>query len=425
MRILFLYPFPLWGNGSGEFLRSLSSQLIERGHQIAIVSPDKRKLQSVKHYVVNSPQNGVFIGHPEWPKAKKLSEMSGKELGDVYISYLKTSIDATVSFKPDIVHAFHTAFLPGVARILRTLYGMKFIITTHGSDVAYFQEDRRLVGLTVDANKAAKFITAVSESARKRYINMFGYNLRRKMKVITGGVTLADYKRDDEKVEELNRKYKLHDKKVVLFSGRLTKEKGVSYLVKAAPNIKGTVVILGGGPEKTALEELIEKNKIKNVIMVGYMRSSHSRLFHAFYQRADVYVNPSVVEEALGLTILEAMASSTPVVATKKGGVVSVIKEGENGFFIRARNSKQMAEIVNKVLFDDALRKKISLNAKKTIVERFAWEKIAGQFEAVYNKFVYPVTERPVMTGTDLKGNVPSLTSRFNRILRKTKFPLF
>lgn len=418
MKILYLYPFPLWGNGSGAFLRELTSELVKRGHEIAIVAPDYRKLPGIKHYVVNPPQPGVFVSHPEWPKAKRYSEMNGKELGEIYNSYLKTSIEAVADFEPEIIHVFHTAFLPGIARVLKILFGIKFIITTHGSDLSYLENDRRLIGLINDANRVVRYITAVSESTKRRYLEMFGVKLRRKTKVIMGGVNMANYTRNPRKREEINKKYGLDGKKVVLFTGRLTENKGVKYLIRAAKDIKGTILIVGDGDEKENLEKLIKSERIKNVIMGGYINPSKASLFHEFYERADVYVSPSVWEEPLGLTILEAMAAGTPVVATKKGGIVSVIKEGENGFFIRARNSKQIADTVNMLLENDELRAKVSENARRTIVENFTWHKIASQFEEIYKSFTYSTREYLEV----VRGKNPKLSSfmrSMNQVLRK------
>lgn len=406
MRILYLYMFPLWGNGSGAFLRELTAELSKRGHEIAIVAPDKRKLPGIRHYVVNPPQNGVFVSHPELPKAKKYFEMNGGELGAVYNEYLKVSINAVSDFNPQIIHVFHTAFLPGIARILKILFGIKFIITTHGSDLEYLSHDKRFIGLINDANRVARFVTAISEFTKKRYLEMFGENLKHKTKVIMGGVNISNYKSNYKNIQKIDKKFDLKDKKVVLFTGRLTANKGVKYLVKAAKNIKGTVLIVGGGSEKENLEKLIKSEGIKNVIIAGYLSPEKSDIFHAFYERADVYVSPSVWDEPLGLTILEAMAAGTPVVATKKGGMLSVIKDGENGFFVRARNSKEIAEKVNMLLENDELREKVAKNAKETVVNNFTWEKIASQFEEIYKKFTYSTSEyTAVVKGSDKNVN--------------------
>ncbi len=406
--------FPMWGNGSGSFLRELTQELEKRGHDIAIVSPDKRKLNGVTHYVVSPPQPSVFEGHPELPNAKKLEDMSGKELGEIYDSYLKTTINAVSDFNPEIIHVFHTAFLPGIARVIKILFGIKFIITTHGSDLSYLIRDRRFIGLINDANKVARFITANSEFTRKWYIDIFGEYLRRKSMVVMGGVRLENFTRDPKAIEAINKKYNLYGKRVVLYTGRLTKDKGVIYLVRAARNINGTVIIVGDGPERKSLEEEIEKKKITNVILTGYIHTGEKQYFHAYYERADVYVSPSVWDEPLGFTILEAMAAHTPVVATRKGGVVSIINDNVNGFFIRPRNSTDIAEKVNILLNDDALRERLKTQAYQTVLQKFTWEKIATQFEEIYKQFKYSTSEYLAR----VKGTNPKL-SNFMRTVNK------
>ncbi|OGH43051.1 MAG: hypothetical protein A3B53_00730 [Candidatus Levybacteria bacterium RIFCSPLOWO2_01_FULL_42_15] len=393
MRILFLYMFPLWGNGSGAFLRELSAELIKKGHTIGIVAPDKRKIEGTTQFVIKHPQVGVFVGHPELPKAKKFGDMNGKELGEIYTSYLDGTIQAVAQFNPEIIHVFHTAFLPGIARVIKILFGIKFIITTHGSDLSYLAEDRRFVGLINDANRVARFITANSEFTKQWYLKMFGENLKQKTKVIMGGVDINRFKRDQKAIEEINARYNLDGKIVVLFTGRLTSMKGAHYLIKAAALIKGTVLIAGDGPDRENLKQQIQELKLSNVIMVGYFNPKEKPLFHALYERADVYVCPSIWEEPLGLTILEAMASRTPVVATRKGGVVSVIKDNVNGLLIPARNSKEIARAVNLLLDDSVLRKEMGDQAYKTVVENFTWNQIASQFEQIYSQFRYSTTE--------------------------------
>ncbi len=414
MRILFLYMFPLWGNGSGSYLRELTSELIKRGHTIGLVAPDKRKLPGVAHYIVNPPQMGVFIGHPELPKAKPFNDMSGKELGDVYVSYLKTTIDAVSDFNPEIIHVFHTAFLPGIARVIKVLFGIKFIITTHGSDLSYLTKDRRFIGMINDANNVARIITANSDFTKHWYLKMFGQKLKRKVRVIMGGVNLSDYKRDPVAIDEINKKYNLTDQKVVLFTGRLTKVKGVDFLIRAAKDIPATIVIIGDGPERKVLEEEIKKQKAENIVMLGYFRTGGEELFHAFYERADVYVCPSVWEEPLGLTILEAMAAHTPVVATNKGGVISIITDKVNGLLIQPRSSSAIAQAVNTLLSNDKMQTQLGDQAYKTVTENFTWEKITDQFEGIYKQFSYSTSEYLAR----VKGTNPKL-SEFMRTINR------
>lgn len=383
MRILFLYMFPLFGNGSGSYLRTLSAQLVKRGHDIAILAPETRTIENIKIYNPNLSQTGVFVGHPELPDGKKYEDMDGKELGDIYVSYLQTALQAVSEFKPEVIHVFHTAFLPEIGRFIKALFGVRFIITTHGSDLSYLIKDRRFLPLVSDANRSARFITAVSGFTKDWYLEIFGNDLKRKTLVIMGGVDVSKFIKDPVNIEKINKTYGLTGQKVILFTGRLTVHKGVIYLVRAAASIKGVVVIVGDGPERKTLEEEVKKRNLYNVVMVGYLNNTDP-LFHSFYERADVYVSPSIWDEPLGLTILEAMGSNTAVVATRKGGVTDIINENVNGFLVRARNSKEIAKTVNMLSENDELRKKIAQAGHDTVLQKFTWERIADRFEKLY-----------------------------------------
>jgi len=93
-------------------------------------------------------------------------------------------------------------------------------------------------------------------------------------------------------------------KKVVLFAGKLTKYKGVEYLVKAARKIHGEILILGDGKEKRNLMNIAKDLKINNVRFLGHIGKNTRKLVQ-LYSRANVFVAPSVWDEPLGLVILE------------------------------------------------------------------------------------------------------------------------
>lgn len=393
MKIMFLYMFPLWGNGSGSWLRALAAEMVKDGHEVAIVAPETRKLDGVKLYTVNPPQMGVFVGNPELPNRKKYEEMSGVELGKIYTSYVDATLPAVKEFQPEIVHAFHTAFLPPVARIAKIMYGIRYVVTTHGSDLHYLARDRRLIGLIRDALQVSVMITANSAFTRRWFLNMFGNQWSRKIRTIPGGVYLDEYKRDEEQCRLIDKKYHLEGKKVVLFTGRLTPQKGVDYLIKAARSIRGEVLILGDGPERENLQKCIDELKLTNCRILGYMKPGEQMSFKAFYARADVYVAPSTWKEPLGLVILEAMAAKTPVISTRAGGILSLIKDGYNGYLVHVRNSHEIASRVNELLDNDELRQKMSERSYELVAKKFTWGHIAEQFTAIYKKYAYTFRE--------------------------------
>src|SRR3989344_2961039 len=143
MKVLYLYMFPLWGNGSGAWLRRLSNHLTTKyeNFSAAIVAPETRVLKKIRIFRLKPPIMGVFVGNPELLGAKKYAKFSNEEFIQLYNYYIAKTGKAIEKFKPDLIHVFHTAFLPPVARTLANLYKIPFIITTHESDLYYFQED--------------------------------------------------------------------------------------------------------------------------------------------------------------------------------------------------------------------------------------------------------------------------------------------
>ncbi|MBW7960251.1 glycosyltransferase family 4 protein [Patescibacteria group bacterium] len=409
MKVLFLYMFPLWGNGSGNWLRRLTVKLKEIYQDecdITIVAPEKRKLPGIKIKKLTPPLIGVFVGNPELPNEKRYSKMSNLDHIRIFNYYLLQSAKVIERSKPDIIHAFHTAFLPPVARTLANIYRIPFLITTHGSDLYYFKEDNRWKASVRDASVRAKYITANSNFTREWYLDMFGRDLSKKLRTIPGGIgsSRPDFSKD---VSWIDKKLKFKHDKMVLFTGRLTVHKGVEYLIKAARQIKAEVVIAGDGPERKYLESLIVKYKLTNVHMVGYF-SHRLDTINDFYQRADVYVAPSVWNEPLGMVILEAMANKTPVVVSRKGGVTSIVKDGVNGFLVRPRSPNIIAEKVNLLLSDDRLRAKMGEKAYKTVTEKFSWEKIANKFHYLYKK----ILEKPPVSKNHIIKKLENLVAK-------------
>ncbi|HSX42193.1 MAG TPA: glycosyltransferase family 4 protein [Candidatus Saccharimonadales bacterium] len=383
MKILHVLVFPLWGSGSGTYARKLAQNLAHEGHEVAIVAPEERELKGVKIYPVKMPLHAAFTMHPEWPDAKRYSDLSDVEISDLYIAFLSSIIDAVEDFKPDVIHVHHSSILTWIASYIKGIYAINYIVSEHGTSVMAASIDSRYFALTRDALQRAEYVIPVSGDTKRWFLKVFGRKFDWKTRIITGGIDLKTYPKNGP-ITAIEKKYQLKNKKVVLFSGKLTKIKGVEYLIKAAPKIHGHIFIMGDGEERKNLEALAKKHNITNVHFLGYFDKSQTDELKMFYRRADVVVFPSVWDEPLGLVALEAMASSTPVVASNKGGIPLAVKNGYNGFLVRARSSSQIAEAVNKILDNPELQAKFGENARKTAEEKFSWRLIAESFVKLY-----------------------------------------
>jgi glycosyltransferase involved in cell wall biosynthesis len=387
MRILYLQTFPLSGSGSGTYARELAKEVAKR-HNVAMVAPDaKRKILGVKMYPVDLRVKIAFTGHPEWPGCKLFVKVAGEDLTRNYLAFFEETIRAVHDFEPDIIHVHHLMPLAWIARYIKMAYGINYIVTGHGSELPTMQADKRYIPITVESLKKASRIVPNSYWTKQWMHDVLGNRFHRQTRVIPGGVDIENFPEamDQKIIDEVNQRYKLFPEwKLVLFSGKLTKYKGVKYLVQAAKQINGIVGILGDGPERASLEQLADDLNLDNVKFFGHQESSE---VIKLYYRASVSVAPSIWDEPLGLVILEAMATKTPVVVTRKGGIPLAVKDGINGVYIKPRNAKDIADKVNKLLANDTMRGKLGNKARQTIVDKFTWEQIAHRFELMYAEF--------------------------------------
>lgn len=390
-KILFLQAFPLQGCGSGIYTKELATEISrEKNIKVAVVCPENQEnVSHLKIYPLELPFHATFTSHPDWPVSRLYKDLSPKEIVDIFRSFLTGVVRAVEDFKPDIIHVQHASLLLWVANVVKSLFDINFVVTVHGTCVMAAEDNKSYIPLSQDALNRAKKIITVSKDNKKRLLNVFGENFLKKITVMPSGINTEKILANNP-IKIINKKYGLDGEKIVLFAGKLSKIKGTEYLIRAAKDIKGVIYIIGDGPERKNLEDLARELNTTNVKFLGYMGDKNREELLEFYYRADVFVAPSVAEEALGLVILEAMACSTPVVATKKGGIPSLVKDGINGFLIKSKSSKHIAEACNKILQNDSLAQKMKENSRKFVEEKFSWHKIAKKYKNMYRQFFSP-----------------------------------
>lgn len=385
MRILYLQTFPFWGSGSGTYARHLASEIGKR-HTVAVLAPDARPIERATLYTIDLPFPVAFTGHPEWPECKLFTQLSHDEIFAYWEATTRATMRVVADFSPDIIHVHHAFPLSWAAGFIKDTFGVNFIVTIHGSELPTLERDKRYFQRTSDVMYRAKRIIPNSGWTRDWFIGIFKGYFHEKCRVIPGGVNVNKFVYSQSGYNAVDRELGLHGKPVVVFAGKLTKYKGVDYLIGAAKRIHGEVVILGDGPEGQRLKEKVKQLSLTNIHFVGHLGAGIAKLV-PYYSRADVFVAPSVWDEPLGLVILEAMACMTPVVVTRKGGIPLAVKDGYNGYFVRPRNSSEIVEHVNKLLDNDALRFKMGQNARKVVEKKFSWETIAHRFERLYERY--------------------------------------
>ena len=386
MKILHLVCFPLFGSGSGTFVRKLAEKTAKEfpEDEVAILSVDKKStFQGVKIFPLKLPFNVAFTGHPDWKKYKLYSELNQREINTLYESFRRQTIRVVDMFKPDIIHVHHASIFSSIAHYIKAVYGINYVVSVHGTGVLCADQDKRWIPLVRPGLESAFYVIPVSSDTKKWMLRVFGESYKNKTRVRPGGVDIEAFPKSGT-TEIVDKMYNLDNKDVVIFAGKLTKVKGVEYLLKAAPKIDAKIFIIGGGEDKKRLEQLAKKLNLKNVVFTGYKGKDSIEEFRQFYRRASVFVFPSVWDEPLGLVALEAMSSSTPVVASDKGGISLAVKNGYNGFLIPSKSPEAISKKVNILLHDKKLQKKFSQNARATVESKFSWRLISRKFHEWY-----------------------------------------
>ncbi|MCH7642285.1 MAG: glycosyltransferase [Chloroflexi bacterium] len=148
--------------------------------------------------------------------------------------------------------------------------------------------------------------------------------------------------------------------KILMYAGRVERLKGIEILIQAVAGMEEeddvTLLVIGGAeddPERRRLEQVVSKLNICDRVM--FMPSVKQDRLPLYYSAADVCVFPSYYE-SFGLAALEAMACGTPVVASRVGGLPSIVREGETGYLIHSRCPAAFIQRLEILLINDHLR---------------------------------------------------------------------
>lgn len=236
---------------------------------------------------------------------------------------------------------------------------------------------------------SAHCIVAFSPHERSAMVQLYNADAAR-IKLVPSGVDLSLFRPLDPVAAR--KQLGLNGEKVLLYVGRVEPLKGLELLVRTAAHLETCeelrVLVVGGDPNKdqeiNRLRHLAQELKVDGVFdFVGRVDQKDLPLY---YNAADVCVFPSYYE-SFGLAALESMACGTPVVASRVGGLPTIIQHGHTGYLKSWRCPEAFANTLEMILSSSGLQRSMGLAARRR-AECMGWEKVATKIASVYESLV-------------------------------------
>ncbi|SCE92170.1 glycogen synthase (ADP-glucose) [Micromonospora haikouensis] len=308
----------------------------------------------------------------------------------------------------DVVHS-HTWYANLAGHTAKLLHGVPHVVTAHSLEPLRPWKAEQLGGgyalsswCERTAYEAADAIIAVSAGMRADVLAAYPAVDPDRVKVVYNGIDTAQYA-PDLGTDVVDRLGIDPARPSVVYVGRITKQKGLPYLLRAARELPDDtqLVLLAGAPDTaeiaTEVEGLVTELRAKRsgVIWVAEMLPKHEVI--QVLTHATVFVCPSVYEP-MGIVNLEAMACETAVVATATGGIPEVVADGETGLLVPIEQAADgsgtpldpqrfvadLAAAINRVLADPAKAATLGRAGRVRAVEHFSWDAIAARTVEVY-----------------------------------------
>jgi len=361
---------PHFGGGVEQVVARLCDGLVERGHDVTVLT-----LRTCPSPATES--RGALTIH-------RLAAVDLTRWLGIQFSLSLRTLDVVArlirSLRPDVVHAHNMFFrTTEAAALLRKFLKFPLVTTLH---LGKAEGGSKLFNTLIRGYESTvgRFIVrgsehviavsrAVAEHARRIGVEAASVT------VIPNGVDIRLFHPGTGQ---------RNNGKEVLYVGRLVPNKGPEVLLRAVPAVldkhpQAKFVLVGDGPLRSRLEIQARQMDIGHAVHFLGMRYDVPELM----REAALLVRPSMLE-GMPLTILEAMASALPVVATPVGGTPEILEDGVHGYLTPVDDSMKLADAIIRLLDNDTLAREMGRHGRQMVETAYTWDTMVDQTEKVY-----------------------------------------
>ena len=375
------------------------------GVHVEYLARELRRLADVRVRCFGGPRDGDGVSAYRVP--------GGLETANAALGVLGVDLEIAAGCEgADLVHS-HTWYANMAGHVAKLLHGVPHVMTTHSLEPLRPWKSEQLGGgyqlsswVERTAVEAADAVIAVSAGMRADVLRCYPDVDPAKVQVIHNGIDTDEYRPDLN--PELMRRHGIDaDRPIVLFVGRITRQKGLPHLLHAARAFdpEAQLVLCASAPDTPAIADevarLVEGLKTDR----GGVRWISDVLprpdLVQLISHASVFVCPSVYEP-MGIVNLEAMACETAVVATATGGIPEVVADGETGILVPIDQvedgtgaprdpeafAADIASTVNALLRDTERAAAMGKAGRERAVSQFSWTEIAHRTHDLYTSLL-------------------------------------
>jgi 1,2-diacylglycerol 3-alpha-glucosyltransferase len=372
-------------NGAAYFTYRLATILAKRGHNVFVMCPSR----SFRNTVSNDKGVTVY-----GIRSIHLPVYRDFRVSPLFTSRIIRGVVKEIS--PDIVHIQNHFLIGKEAVSAAKKLGIPIIGTNHfmPENLVHYLHLPRIAERWaqklawrqfVRVFEQLDFVTTPTKTAAELLVKA---GLNKDVVPISCGIDLERFKPTNDGLY-LKRRFAIPtNKPVLLYVGRLDKEKRIDMILRALPDILRVtsvhLVLAGIGKEKQKLEELTEKLGIqKAVTFTGFVPDKD---LQNIYRIADLFVTAGIAE-LQSIVTMEAMASGLPVVAVNAMALPELVHDGENGYLFSDGDSQMFAEKVVAILSNQTMRAQMSKRSLE-IIKDHDINKVIEKYESIYNEII-------------------------------------
>lgn len=365
--------YPTFG-GSGIVATELGKELAKKNHEIHFITYTEpvrlgELRKNIFYHEVTTSDYPLFKYTP-------------------YEQVLTSKLVDVVKFeKLDLLHVHYAIPHASAAYMAQQILAdqnikIPFITTLHGTDITLVGKDPSFEPVINFSINKSNLVTAVSESLKKDTNALF--KIKNKIEVVPNFICINEYKLENN--DFYKKRFAPNNEKIICHISNFRKVKRIEDVLLSfeiiSREIDVKLILVGDGPERSVLEKISRESKFKNnIFFLGSLKSTKEVL-----NISDLFFLPSSTE-SFGLSALEAMACSVPVISTQTGGIPEVVIDGESGFLSKVGDVEEMSRNAIDIL---SIENKLSLFKENALKQAMKYDvkQILPKYEKIYEECV-------------------------------------